>query len=550
MIYQKFEANDSGAHYALIFIQEELEKRNILPSERNKALLLAEETFVKLAQHADENTKIQVTIKTLFKTTRIYLQSIGEEFNLQTEIGEQNFFDLDDSVDNSAQDYIRNLLFKRFEDSLSYKNKNRENTVRITAHHKQVGSFVRTLSIIAIAIAVGLLLTNFAPESVQHVCHDSILEPIKKIYLAALSMIVGPVVFFSIASSTSSFGNLASLGRIGLKVISLYILTSIIAFLLACGINYGTSFLSILNMNFQGGESITAQPETISLIDTFVSIIPSNFIKPFIEGNMLQIIFLGVFCGIAVGLIGDYSKTLKQFFNACNELFLEFTIILSKCIPAFIFVSFILIIMDTGAETLKSLGALAAYTIGGYVILVIAYMILTLIFTRTNPIPLVKKYFTSTALTVFALSSSNASMPLNMKFCEERLGVSKKVCSFSIPLGATINMDGLTMFTTITALYFARACGIELNFNDYASFGVAVLLLSMGTPGVPGAAAVMITVLFKQLGLPLEILGMGLALVALIDMPLTVLNTTGDVAASFIAAKSENMVDMKKYQAP
>ena len=205
--------------------------------------------------------------------------------------------------------------------------------------------------------------------------------------------------------------------------------------------------------------------------------------------------------------------------------------------------------MDTGAETLKSLGALAAYTIGGYVILVIAYMILTLIFTRTNPIPLVKKYFTSTALTVFALSSSNASMPLNMKFCEERLGVSKKVCSFSIPLGATINMDGLTMFATITALYFARACGIELNFNDYASFGVAVLLLSMGTPGVPGASAVMITVLFKQLGLPLEILGMGLAMVALVDMPRTVLNTTGDIAATFIAARSENMVDMKKYLA-
>ena len=452
-------------------------------------------------------------------------------------------------MDNSAQDYIRNLLFKRFEDSLSYKNKNRENTVRITAHHKRAGTFVRTFSIIAVAIAVGLLLTHFAPESVQQVCHDSILEPFKKVYLAALNMIVGPVVFFSIVSSTSSFGNLTSLGRVGLKVISLYILTSIIAFLLACGINYGTSFLSIFNMSFQGGESITAQPEFISLIDTFVSIIPSNPIRPFVEGNMLQIIFLGVFCGIAIGLIGDYSKTLKQFFNACNELFLEFTIILSKCIPAFIFVSFILLIMDIGVETLKSLGALAAYTIGGYAILIIAYMLLTLIFTRTSPIPLVKKYFSSTALTVFALSSSNASMPLNMKFCEERLGISKKVCSFSIPLGATINMDGLTMFATITALYFARACGIELNFNDYASFGVAVLLLSMGTPGVPGASAVMITVLFKQLGLPLEILGMGLAMVALVDMPRTVLNTTGDIAATFIAARSENMVDMKKYLA-
>ena len=548
-MHQKFEANDSGAHYALIFIQDELEKHNILSSEKNKALLLAEEAFVKLAQYADENTQIRVTIKTFLKTTRIYLQSIGKEFNLQTEIGAQNILNLDDSVDNSAQDYIRNLLFKRFEDSLSYKNKNRENTVRITAHHKRAGTFVRTFSIIAVAIAVGLLLTHFAPESVQQVCHDSILEPFKKVYLAALNMIVGPVVFFSIVSSTSSFGNLTSLGRVGLKVISLYILTSIIAFLLACGINYGTSFLSIFNMSFQGGESITAQPEFISLIDTFVSIIPSNPIRPFVEGNMLQIIFLGVFCGIAIGLIGDYSKTLKQFFNACNELFLEFTIILSKCIPAFIFVSFILLIMDIGVETLKSLGALAAYTIGGYAILIIAYMLLTLIFTRTSPIPLVKKYFSSTALTVFALSSSNASMPLNMKFCEERLGISKKVCSFSIPLGATINMDGLTMFATITALYFARACGIELNFNDYASFGVAVLLLSMGTPGVPGASAVMITVLFKQLGLPLEILGMGLAMVALVDMPRTVLNTTGDIAATFIAARSENMVDMKKYHA-
>ena len=186
-MHQKFEANDSGAHYALIFIQDELEKHNILSSEKNKALLLAEEAFVKLAQYADENTQIRVTIKTFLKTTRIYLQSIGKEFNLQTEIGAQNILDLDDSVDNSAQDYIRNLLFKRFEDSLSYKNKNRENTVRITAHHKRAGTFVRTFSIIAVAIAVGLLLTHFAPESVQQVCHDSILEPFKKVYLAALN---------------------------------------------------------------------------------------------------------------------------------------------------------------------------------------------------------------------------------------------------------------------------------------------------------------------------------------------------------------------------
>ena len=547
MIKQSFEPNTEGIQEALKLIQNELDKKEIKSKEKIKTLLLAEESIYKLAAQADNGSKILVTIVHFFGKTRIYLQSKGNEFDLLASVSDQSLLDLDESVSAATQDYIRNQLFKSFENSLSYKNKHHINSIRILSNHKQMSFFLKALLILVLAVITGICLSNFAPDYVQQICHDFILTPLKKIYLAALNMIVGPVVFFSIALSVASFGSLSSLGKIGLKVLSLYFLTSIIALLLGFGVHYVSSFIPIASLNIQAGEAISAQTQSISLIDTLVSIVPSNFIRPFIEGNMLQIIFLGVFCGITVGLIGDYSKILKPFFEACNELFLEITIILSKCIPAFIFISITLIIMDTGVEALKSIGSLALCILAGFVALIFAYMTLTLIFTRVSPIPLIKKYIPTTALPVFALNSSNASMPLNMKFCEDMLGVSKKVYSFSIPLGATINMDSLTIFGVLVSLFFARVCGIDLTFNDYISFGTAVLLLSIGTPGVPGASAVMITVLFKQLGLPMEILGMGLALAILMDMPRTVLNTLGDIFVTFIAAKSENMVDMKKY---
>ena len=320
--------------------------------------------------------------------------------------------------------------------------------------------------------------------------------------------------------------------------------TSFIAGITGVGVFYlfqpGTegSFVSMITKQETVGT-------TISFIDTVIKIFPSNIVGAFYDNDVLQILIMGLFMGVVVNLIGEKGKILQDFFEAMNELFLKMVMLLAKLIPLITFCSVMILILTTGTDALLSLLALIGTLLVGLAVLIITYAIMILLIAKVSPFPFLKRYV-PTALNVFSLSSSSASMPLNMDFCK-KIGISQRVYSFTIPFGATINMDGAMVVFMTGVLFMAKTFGVTIDSSHIIILVVSGLLLSMATPGVPGAALVACTVLLNQMGVPMDCLPLVMIYLTITDMICTVSNTTGDVAASVIVASTEKMLDKDKY---
>lgn len=261
---------------------------------------------------------------------------------------------------------------------------------------------------------------------------------------------------------------------------------------------------------------------------------------------MLQIIFIAILCGVAVGMIGDYSRPLKDFFEGCNTLFLKVTIIIVGFIPVAVFCSICSPVMLTGGDTLVSLLYFMAAVLVGMAAMMAVYCLLILVVGHLNPLTFLRKYAPG-ILTSFSLGSSNAAMPYNMQLCRSALGISPKVYSFSIPLGATVNMDGSCVYLVVGSLFLAQLYGVSLSGADLAALFFSVFVLSVGAPGIPGAGLVCLSVLLVQIGVPVEAAGLMMGIDSIVGMFRTASNTTGDVAISLVVARLENLVDLEVY---
>ena len=367
-------------------------------------------------------------------------------------------------------------------------------------------------------------------------------------FLNALKMIVGPVVFFSIACCISQFGDLKEAGRIGGKIMGFYLLTTVLAILTATGV---FELLKPGNPELAAklagdAATVSVSDVSISIKDTIVGIIPANFVKPFLDSNMMQLIFLAVLIGIALEKIGEHSRLLKDIFEACNDLFLKITVMLVRFIPVATFCSIVSVVLKTGPDVLLSMLAMLGTFAVGIVAMITVYCILLGVIGRLNPIPFLKKY-SPTMLQVFGMASSNAAIIVNMDACENKLGISKKIYSLSIPLGATVNMDGTCIYLVIFGMALARVFGVDINGGMMLSMFFSVFVLSVGAPGVPGAGLVCLSVLLTQLNVPLAGIGLVMGLDSLLGMMRAMSNSLGDVTASLIVAKSEKKLDMEKY---
>ena len=265
------------------------------------------------------------------------------------------------------------------------------------------------------------------------------------------------------------------------------------------------------------------------------------------ESNTLQIIFLAILLGIAVGMIGSYSRIIMDLFDACNQLFLTVTTLIAKLIPLAVFSSMFILITDTGTDSMKSIFGMGITVLLTLLCMMASYGVLILVIARLNPFIFFKKNLPG-MLNAFSLSSSNAAMPMNIQICTDKMGISPKVCNFSIPLGATINMDGVSAYLAVATLFLAKMYGVEIPESALVSIVISIVMLSLGTPGVPGASLVCVGVLLNTVGVPIEAIGLVMGIDSVIDMFRTVSNTTGDMAVTLIVAKLENLLDVMKYK--
>ena len=545
-ITQRFRADNNGLEGAVDLIRELLKKNGIKEKELISAQLSSEEAIASLLEHAKKDSTFTLSVRGFLGTVSICIVSEGEEYDPATSISGSSV-DLDEETGALAQDEIRRILLKAYTKDLRFSHRAGKNTIRMTVVRSRTKNIYLTLGAMIIAILVGLFLANCADPEFNKTLDSIVLSPVKTMYMNALKMVVAPVVFFSIISCVVKFSDLSELGRIGGKIMVYYMLTTIVA----VGVGLGAYYLfqpgSPADMSqLADASSITSQTMDVSIIDTIVGIIPSNFLRPFLESDMLQLIFMAVLFGIGVGMIGRYSALLKDIIEAMNELFLKVTIIIIRFMPLAVFCSVASAMLTLGAETLLSMLAMLGTFVFGLVCMMCVYCLLIMIRARLNPFTFLKKYL-PTMLQVFSMASSNASIPINMDACGKKLGIAQKVYSLSIPLGATLNMDGTCVHLAVFSMALAKIYGVEITGAAILSLITTIIVLSVSAPGIPGAGLICLSVLITQIGVPVESIGLVMGIDSLVGMFRCMSNCLGDVAVSTVVAKSEGLLDTKIY---
>ena len=530
---------------AVSFIEDALSGPGIDRRLVLRTVLTAEEVITRLAAHTEEGGSVSVRIKRLVGDAVIEISSRGEELSL-TDVVDSDIISMEDE---EAERSIRSIILNSMSDTLKYSYKAGINRVRILTGQTDRSSLQLTIMALVLGIVLGLILRTAAPDAFAAGLCTYLFEPVKTMFMSALKIVIAPVVFFSIVSCIAQFRNLAELGRIGAKVMGMYLLTTVAAIVISMSMSHLLHPGRIgfaLGMDTGGaGAGIETDVDT-SLLHTIVNIIPSNLVRPFLEADTIQIIFLAVLIGVAVGMIGEYAPVLQEFFSACNSLFLTVTTMISRFIPLAVLCSVTLMLVQMEADSFVSILGMAGTYLLCIFCMLIVYGLLVWVLGRLDPLIFYRKNREG-MITSFTLSSSSAAMPTNMRTCTDKLGVSPKVCSFSIPLGATVNMDGTCVILTVAGLFMARAYGVGVHGSMYFSLLLTIVLLSLGAPGVPGSGLVCLGVVLGGLGVPVEAIGLIIGIYPFIDMTNTISNTTGDVATAAIVASSEGLLDRDIY---
>ena len=382
---------------------------------------------------------------------------------------------------------------------------------------------------LVLAIVVGLLMGDYYDFA------NAYIKPFGTIFLNLIKFIVVPIVLFSIMCGIISMKDVRKVGSIGLKTVAYYMCTTAVAIVIgqAGGNLFKGMFPAIAttDLAYEAAEST-------SLMETVVNIFPSNFISPMVNANMLQIIVMALLIGFAIVSVGEKNVTVVNAFNDLNEIFMKCMEMILKLSPVGVFCLLCPVIAENGPAIIGSLAMvlLTAY-ICYFAHAVVVYSLTVGTLGGLSPVKFFKGMMPA-ILFAFSSASSVGTLPLNME-CTQKLGASREVSSFVLPLGATINMDGTAIYQGVCAIFIAACYGIELTLPQMLTIVLTATLASIGTAGVPGAGMVMLAMVLTSVGLPVD----GIALVAgvdrIFDMGRTTVNITGDACCSIIVSNME-----------
>ncbi|WP_253645203.1 dicarboxylate/amino acid:cation symporter [Vibrio sp. Y42_MX_L11] len=368
-----------------------------------------------------------------------------------------------------------------------------------------------------------------------------------QIFVASLKMLVVPLVFVSLVCGTSSLKDLSTLGRMGGKTLAFYVTTTAIAITLA--LTMGTLFQPGAGADLTAASSFKSA-EAPSLGQVIIDMFPTNPISAMAEGKTLQVIVFAVLFGIAISAAGKPGERIAAFFSDLNEVIMKLVAILMNLAPYGVF--FLMAKLFTGLG-LGAIVNLAEYflVLAGTLVLhgLVTYSLMLKGFTGLNPITFLRK-MEDAIMFAFSTASSNATIPVTMETVKHRMGVENRVSSFTVPLGATVNMDGTAIMQGVATAFIAQAFNIDLTMGDYLMVIMTATLASIGTAGVPGVGLVMLAMVLNQVGLPLEGIALIMGVDRLLDMIRTAVNITGDSAVTVIVAKSEGALDEARFNDP
>ena len=383
--------------------------------------------------------------------------------------------------------------------------------------------------------------TNFFSDQATLFVEKYIFVLGSTIFINLLKMLIVPLIFFSLVSGISSLNNLSSLGKITSKTIALYLATTAIAVSLSLFIGTifkpGSGYFSSISV---APESL---PQSQGVFETIVNIFPSNILEAMANNEMLAVVFFSILFGLALSKTNHLTDNLSNSFEKLNTVFMQLVITVISFAPIGVFCLIGKFVIVDGLDVFQE-----AFK---YVVLLIAVLIIHAFVTYTVILKLfttisIKRFFVKmkdVAIFAFSTSSSAATIPVTLKTVQDELGVNKNVASFVVPVGATINMDGTAIMQGMATVFIAQMSGIDLTLIQYVQVVLLAVVASIGAAAVPSAGTITLVLILQQFGLPLEAIGIILAVDRILDMLRTSVNVTGDAAVSCIVAESEGMLD-------
>lgn len=512
--------------------------------DRVLATLTLEETLVKMMEAANENDSITICISKGLKAIKLHLSSRGYQITSNGALSEDEESIIDEEYGPEAESAIRNLVLRCNSDRIRYRYNHGVNVVDILVARSKMAMMYDTFGGMILGITAGLLLRFFAsPEVVKDVCR-MVFSPIYTMFITAVGMVVAPLVFFAIASSVSGFDDMRALGRIGSRMIACYLCTTACAIAISLGmdalIHPGVSGA----MNLPGTEAAVSDIH-VSLVDTIMNVVPSNLFGAFVKADMLQIIFIAILLSVAVGRMGSNSSRMRAFIDTMNDLFGAVIGIISRALPLAIFGSMASLAASIDVSLFSVLVKWIFVVMLTLLVMLCVYAMVVLCIGRVNPKHFLRKFMPA-SLAAFFTSSSSTAIPTSIECCR-KMGVQPRVYSFSIPLGATINMDGTSVFFVTATTFLAGLYGVDITGTTLATFIMTVMLLSVAAPGVPGAATACLLMLFSIVGIPAEAYSIIIGIAPLIELFLTMVNVTGDGAVTTAVASAEGALDKEVY---
>lgn len=414
---------------------------------------------------------------------------------------------------------------------------------------KKIGLTTRIFISLLLGAILGVFLHYcvLPNDAVQNILVDGVFYVVGQGFLRLMQMLVVPLVLCSLICGASAIGDTKTLGKVGVRTVVFYIITTAlavaVALIVARIINPGVG----MDLNtLEVAETQIATTQT-SMVDTLLDIIPKNPIESLATGNMLQIIVFAIIVGIILAKLGDKTQIVHNLFQQGNDIMMEMTMMVMSLAPIGVFCLIARTFSGMGFDAFQPL---IKYMFAVMLALVIqclgVYQILLKVFTGLNPIRFIKKFLPVMGF-AFSTATSNATIPLSIDTLERKMGVSRRISSFTIPLGATINMDGTSIMQGVAVVFIAQAYGIALTPMDYLTVIATATLASIGTAGVPSVGLVTLSMVLTSVGLPIEGIGFIMGIDRILDMSRTAVNITGDAVCTTIVANQNQALDKEVF---
>ena len=414
---------------------------------------------------------------------------------------------------------------------------------------KKIGLSTQIFIALLIGALFGVVIHYWIPSGYikDTVIVEGVLYVVGQGFIRLMQMLVVPLVFCSLICGSMAIGDTKTLGKVGVKTIGFYLVTTALAVCVALGsallINPGLG----LDMDAVQKGTVSSTTEATSLVDTLLNIIPKNPVQSMANGDMLPIIVFALFVGIMLAKLGTRGSVVANFFSQFNDVMMEMTMAIMKIAPIGVFCliarTFATVGFSAFAPMLKYMGNV---TLALAIQCLIVYQILLFVFTRLNPLKFIKKFLPVMGF-AFSTATSNATIPMSIDTLSKKMGVSKQISSFTIPLGATINMDGTSIMQGVAVVFIAQAYGIPLTMGNLATVVVTATLASIGTAGVPSVGLVTLAMVLNSVGLPTEGIALIMGIDRILDMIRTAVNITGDAVCTTIVCHQEGSLNREVF---